>query len=191
MSIVNWEAKYSEGTTPWERERLSPSTTLVPKPETVNSSMIIPGCGRSSEPLHFAQQGFAVTGLDLAPSATEFQNSTFNQAGANGTFVTADIFEWLPQTPADIIYEQTCLCALPPELWQAYESQIHNWLKPGGLLIINFLQTSREDGPPFHCEIDVMEKLFFWERWTWKKAKPIKIQHEPHIFELTHVIERI
>jgi hypothetical protein len=40
-------------------------------------------------------------------------------------------------TPEELfaVYDQTYLCALPPELWVAYEAQLRRWLRPGGRLV--------------------------------------------------------
>ena len=50
--------------------------------------------------------------------------------------VEADALAWLPETPFEAIYEQTCLCALYPDHWRAYGDQLHRWLKPGGKLVV-------------------------------------------------------
>jgi hypothetical protein len=70
----------------------------------------------------------------------------------------------------DAVYDQTCLCALPPPLWPAYEAQLRRWLRPGGALFMLFMQTGRDGGPPFDCPIPAMRTLF--GRWDW----PVTLQ---------------
>src|SRR6478736_685143 len=40
----------------------------------------------------------------------------------------ADLFAWDPVSPFDAVYDQTCLCALPPGLWPSYARRLHRWL---------------------------------------------------------------
>ena len=191
MSDVDWEAKYKENSAPWERKQLSPSVDLVMRQCEQGSKIVIPGCGRSHEPLYFAQNGLAITGLDIAPSAIEFQKTAFADSGHAGNFLVADILEWQPEIPVDIIYEQTCLCAISPGLRLAYEVQIHRWLEPHGLLVANFLQTTSETGPPFHCSIDGMKRLFAPDRWTWEEGVPLRVNHELEMYEYSYSLRRI
>lgn len=52
-----------------------------------------------------------------------------------------DVTTWLPDAPFDAVYDQTCLCALPPSLWAAYEARLRRWLRPGGRLFVVFIMT--------------------------------------------------
>lgn len=101
------------------------------------------------EPRLLADAGFAVTTIDLAPSAIAYQRQSL--AGTGADVAEANLFEWEPDRPFDAIYEQTCICALPPVLWDDYATRLAGWLRPGGVLAALFLQTGREGGPPFHC----------------------------------------
>ena len=181
--IVDWEARYQSAATGWERGALNPAfgewqpffTTLLSDATSsddasqpiADSSVIVPGCGRSPELLAFAQLGFEVTGVDLAETAVAFQGAALAEAGVNGRAEQANLLEWQPATPVDLVYDQTCLCALHPDQWSAYEQQLHRWLKPGGHLAVLFMQTGKAGGPPFHCELDAMRALFASERWHW------------------------
>lgn len=168
-----WETRFREGSTPWERTGLNPafqawrtSGTLAPP-----CRILVPGAGRSPEPLALLEAGFDVTVLDLADSAVAVQAG---RLGA-GRAVQADVTQWQPDAPFDAVYDQTCLCALPLPLWPAYEARLRAWLRPGGRLFVLFMQTGREGGPPFDCPIPTMRTLF--ADWTWPDALPAPVPH--------------
>jgi len=172
---IDWEGKYQAGTTGWERGTLNPaflawraSNALAP------CRILIPGAGRSAEPYELAKAGFDVTVLDLAPSAIAAQQE---RIGTAGQIIMADLFAWEPDAPFDAIYDQTCLCALPPSLHADYETRLTRWLRPGGSLFALFMQTGQEGGPPFDCPIPRMRELFAPERWRWPSSLPPRIVH--------------
>ncbi len=165
-----WESRFREGRTPWERRELNPAfLAWRASGELAPCRILVPGAGRSPEPAALLAAGFDVVTLDLSESAVAVQAG---RIGA-GRAVQADVTTWRaptshPWTAFDAVYDQTCLCALPPELWPAYEAQLRRWLRPGGRLFILFMQTGREGGPPFDCPIPAMRALF--AAWTWPEA---------------------
>jgi hypothetical protein len=112
--------------------------------------------------------------LDVAPSAAAAQRELL---GAGASVVEADLFAWQPDAPLDAIYDQTCLCALLPALWQTYEQRLAQWLRPGGTLFALFMQTGVEGGPPFDCPIPRMRELFAPARWIWPATLPPQVHH--------------
>lgn len=166
--ILDWQAKYQASATPWEREHLNPAFNQWRAHfEQRSGHVILPGCGRSPELLAMAAMGWQVTGIDLAAAAVDFQSQALRDHRFEGVVIQGNLFEWQPDEPADLIYEQTCLCALHPEQWLAYEAQLYRWLKPGGELAALFMQTGRDGGPPFDCPLEDMRSLFAPQRWHW------------------------
>jgi hypothetical protein len=86
-----------------------------------------------------------------------------------------DVTLWQPDAAFDATYDQTCLCALPPALWLAYEAQLRRWLRPCGRLFILFMLTGRDGGPPFDCPLPAMRSLF--SAWAWPDALPAPLPH--------------
>jgi SAM-dependent methyltransferase len=167
-----WESRFQENRTPWERGDLNPAflawrTSGILAP----CRILVPGAGRSPEPAALLQAGFDVMTLDLAESAVEAQQSHLGTDRA----VRADVTAWRPVEAFDVVYDQTCLCALPPGLWPAYEAQLRRWLRPGGRLFILFMQTGRDGGPPFDCPVPVMRSLF--QEWTWPDGMVDGVPH--------------
>jgi hypothetical protein len=176
---VDWESRYRDGTTGWERQALNPAfLAWRASDELAPCRILVPGGGRSLEPLALAEADFSVTVVDAAPSAVAVQQARLERRDASAHAVLADLFAWEPDAPFDAIYDQTCLCALPPALWPDYASRLRRWLRPDGTLFVLFMQTDAAGGPPFHCAIDAMRRLFAPPGWTWPEALP-KLVHHP------------
>ncbi|MGH7041046.1 MAG: methyltransferase domain-containing protein [Acetobacteraceae bacterium] len=180
---IDWDAKYRAGSAPWERAGPHPAFlewraagVLTP------CRILIPGAGRSPEPLALAEAGFDVTLLDTAPSAVAAQQARFARLGVRAHAVAADLFTWVPDAafdaPAfDAVYDQACLCALPPGLWPDYAARLAAWLRPGGGLFVLFMQTGQPGGPPFDCGLAAMRRLFDPARWGWPDTLPPAVPH--------------
>lgn len=165
-TLLDWEARYRAGQTGWQRGDVNPAClgwladgTLPP------GRILVPGAGRSEEPLALAQAGRSVVVVDIAESAVAFQAERLAPFG--GSAVLGDLFAYAPGAAFDAVYEQTCLCALPPELWERYAACLAGWIRPGGVLGALFLQSERPGGPPFHCDIGRMRELFPDRDWAW------------------------
>ncbi len=188
---IDWESRYRDGTTGWERHGLNPvflawreSGLLAP------CRILVPGGGRSPEPVALAQAGFDVTVVDAAPSAVAMQRAWMERLGIAATIEQADLFAWDPGEPFDAVYDQTCLCSLPPALWPNYVRRLHRWLRPDGALFVLFVQNDRRSGPPFHCDIAGMRRLFAEPAWQWPDVLPERVAHPSAVAEQPAVLRR-
>lgn len=176
--VIDWEGRFREGTTRWERPGLHPA--LVDWQEAgvlTPCRILVPGAGRSGEPAALAEAGFTVTVVDAAPSAVATQRARLERLHMAAHVELADLFTWEAPTPFDAIYDQACLCALPPALLPRYVTRLHQWLRPGGALFILFMQTGKDGGPPFDCGLTAMRALFDADRWGWPPALPSLVPH--------------
>jgi methyl halide transferase len=189
---IDWESRYREGTAGWERRGLNPAflawreaASLVP------CRILVPGGGRSLEPLALAEAGFDVTVVDAAASAVASQRAHFERLNLPARVEQSDLFAWDPNEPFDAVYDQTCLCALPPGLWPSYARRLHRWLRPDGMLFILFMQSDRPGGPPYHCDIDAMRRLFAPPAWAWPGVLSDRIAHPSGLAEQPAVVRRV
>jgi len=192
-SAGDWEGLYREESTRWERGKINPALRVwLETGQVPPGRILIPGCGRSPEPHFLAANGFAVTGLDFAPSAIQFQQNQPKDSRAKTPpeFLQADVLIWQSPILFDAIYDQTCLCALQPKHVGNYAEQLHKWLKPGGKLLAMFMQTGRENGPPFHCGLPEMHKLFAPAKWQWG-VQENAAAHSNGKTELGYILTRI
>ena len=190
--VLDWEQRYRESTTAWERDKLNPAFEQWQADfSEAPGRVILPGCGRAAEVIAFAQLGWQVTGIDLAETAIDYQRNALHEAGLEGELMASNLFDWQPPCPADLVYEQTCLCALHPDQWPAYEQQLLRWLKPGGRLAALFMQAERDaQGPPFHCDLESMHAIFSADRWQWGD-RAVRAEHPLGFYELGVLLTRL
>ena len=166
-AALDWQARFQAERTPWERPALNPAfVAWRASGELSPCRILVPGAGRSGESLALAKDQFDVTSVDMAPAAVAVQQVRLQAAGLRGAVFRADLMDWEPDAPFDAIYDQTCLCALPPAILPEYCARLHRWLLPGGRLFILFMQTGEPGGPPFDCPINAMRVLFAAD-WEW------------------------
>lgn len=194
VSAVDWEEKYRSGHVPWLRPDLNPAfvhwfDSAMPG-AVAGLDVVIPGCGSAPEVVAFAQRGAQVTAIDLAPSAIAAQAAMLVRAGVTAQLVQGDVLSWRPPRPVDLIYEQTCLCAIPPSLRPAYAGFAREILKPGGRLFALFMQTESDKGPPYHCDMAEMGALFDHQAWSWPSEQSLRSAHPAGMSELGFVLTR-
>jgi hypothetical protein len=175
---IDWEGRYRDGATAWERPGLNPAfTDWLESKALAPCRILVPGGGRSAEPLALAEAGFEVTVVDLADTPVAAQRARLERLNVTAQVIQANLLTWEPDRPFDAIYDQCCLCALPPATWPDYVERLHRWLGGTGRLFILFMQTNTQGGPPFHCDIGQMRRLFAAPKWQWPTTLPEPVQH--------------
>ena len=186
-----WQQRYDSGHTGWDRGGASPALEQwLTAGALPSGSALVPGCGRGYEVERLAAAGYLVTAVDYVPAALDALATRLQARGLTANLVRADVLDWSPTSQFDVIYEQTCLCAIEPRRWPAYTAQLARWLRPGGVLAALFMQTGRDEGPPFHCELNTMRELFDAQTWIWPDTPPLQIPHPNGLFELGVMLKR-
>ncbi len=186
-----WERRYLDDDIPWDRGDVSPALEhWLGNGAVPPCRILIPGCGRGHEVVELARRGFEVVGVDVAPAAVAELQQRLRDLGAEADVVCADLLNWIPEQKFDAIYEQTCLCAIAPEVWPRYSRRLRDWLHPGGYLFALFMQTDSPGGPPYHCEIGAMRALFADDCWDWPAGAPLEVAHPSGIRELGYALRR-
>ncbi len=176
---LDWDALYRKGERPaWQRDELNPAYEYwLHKKNLKPCRLLIPGCGDCMEVVEFARAGFDVTAIDLSETAINLQKAHLEESRQNARLEVDDVLTWMPAHQFDMIYEQSCLCALKPEDRHHYHHQLRHWLRPEGKLLALFMQTGKPDGPPYDCPIEDMEELFSPTHWRWEEPPYF---HSPH-----------
>ena len=193
LGAENWQERYEQGKTGWDRGAPSPMLLSWLEQRDLNACRIlIPGCGSGHEVLELASRGFEVTGIDFASSPVQRLRKSLAERGHVADIVQSDALSYEPEAPFDVVYDQTFLCAIAPELRIPYEAQVRKWLKPDGRLFILFMQSNRlkKQGPPFHCDVEDMQRLFSSSSWIWPDEPPRHVDHSANIFELATVLRK-
>jgi len=163
-----WREKYRTGDLPWDLGRVSdPVRALVAEHFPPAGAVLVPGCGHGYEALYLAERGYQVTAVDHVQAPVERLRAAARGRGLNLTALLADLFE-LPAVydgAFDVVLEQTCLCALHPRQFGAYEALLHRVLRPGGRLLGVFMEVRGVEGPPFSCPPALVKALFAPARW--------------------------
>jgi SAM-dependent methyltransferase len=200
-----WQQRFASGSLPWDRGEPSPQLLDWLADGSLRAAggrIAVPGCGAGHEVAALAAAGFQVTGIDYAPGAVSMARERLAAQARNAEVlraevVQADVLQWQPATPLDAVYEQTCLCALHPDQWVAYASQLRRWLRPGGSLFAMLMQAPREgasqgriEGPPYHLDIHAVRALFPEPAWRWPAPPYPGVPHRQGWVELAVRLER-
>lgn len=159
-----WEAAYQEGRAGWDLGEPAPpfvallASSAAPAP----GRLLVPGCGRGHDALLFARAGFAVTGVDFAPSAVAATRAAAAAAGLPVAVEEADLFTLGERWPErfDYVVEHTCFCAIDPARRRDYARTVQAVLRPGGELIALFYAHGRAGGPPYATTAAEVRALF-------------------------------
>ncbi len=191
-NYVRWEQCYREERIPWDRGSVSSGFALFLREGVFpkEGRILVPGCGNGYEVEALAAEGYRVTGVDVAPTPLNNLRRRLQAKGLTAELVEADLHQWTPDEPFDAVFEQTCLCALHPDEWKGYAERLYRWLRPGGRLLILFMQTHREGGPPWHCNMPAMRRLFPEWRWEWHQTWPTQPTHTPSLVEIPWMLIR-
>lgn len=117
---------------PWHRETPEPILVDVVRERGSRGRALDAGCGAGVLSVWMAEQGLDVTGVDLFPEAIAMAEQRAKEQGVRATFVTADLLEWAPAQPFDLVFDSACLHALVGGNVDAYKRQLLRWLAPGG-----------------------------------------------------------
>ena len=124
--------------------------------------VLVPGAGRGHDALAFARAGCLAVAVDVSPSACTWMRASARCAGLPLGVLEADVLA-LPATfdgVFDLVWEQTCLCALPPERRGDYVSVLRRVLKPQGRVLALLWNHGQPGGPPYDITPALARSLF-------------------------------
>lgn len=167
MTDVNdrneWNQRYVQGSTGWDLK--APAVALTQLLGTLDRGplrVFVPGAGYGHDAIAWAEAGFTVLAADFAPLAVEGIRDRAEKAHVALTALESDIFA-LPSeldTSFDIVWEQTCLCAIDPARRGEYVQTMHRLLKPKGTLYALLWNHQRQGGPPYDLPRAITLALF-------------------------------
>lgn len=152
-SREDWQRHYETDDLRWDIGEASPPfVRLWDERRLQPGDAIIPGCGRGHEAVFFAERGFNVTAVDIAPGAAHCLRRILNEKRLPVNVVLGDFFELGPahDNRYDVMFEQTFFCAIAPSRRDRYVETAFRILKPNGILTALFYETGEPGGPPFN-----------------------------------------
>lgn len=137
------------------------------------------GCGAGGEAIWLAQHGWTTTGADVSASALALAAERAHAAGVTVDWVQADLTEWTPSAPVDLV---TTFYAHPAGDQVDFYRRLAEWVAPGGtLLVVGHLhhgdshaghahdgdQPHDHPGPPEHTRVtaDWISAALPADRW--------------------------
>jgi len=193
MGMTDWETRYRQGDTPWEKGTAAPPLTeLMARwnvgPAWGGGPVLVPGCGFGHDVREIARSGVEVVGLDLSAAAVEGADR-FEKIGAE-SYRLADLFDrgWWPEEGFAAWWEHTCFCAIHPSDRPRYAEAAGALVRPGGWLCGVFFLTPNDpgeegQGPPFESTreeiIGLLEPWFeLVESWVPETGYPGRVGRE-------------
>jgi len=170
----DWEALYQANDTFWDHGEASPGLVdyLAGNRSLPLGQALVPGCGRGHDARALAQAGWAVTGLDIAPSSVRLALRLAEEGALEIDYHGGDFLSAAPHQQFDLVFEHTLFCAIQPTRRSDYVQALRRWLKPGGLyLAVNYMITDDNGEPPFSSTTDELDERFgesfeLIRRWT-------------------------
>lgn len=160
---ADWNDRYREGNLPWDTGRPSSELQAVVSQNAIRPCRALEiGCGTGTTSVWLAQQGFEVTGLDVAPLAVEQANKRAQAAGVQVRFLAADVLQ-LPDLggPFDFFFDRGCYHVVRRTAPAEYAPAIARQLAAGarGLLLTGNAREPHDPGPPVVTEEEIRDEL--------------------------------
>ena len=148
---TDWEARWQAGDAPWDLGRAPPALEALAASCPAPLRVFVPGAGRGHDAVAWARHGHGVTALDIAPTAVAEGRALAAEAGVEIEWLCGDLFD-LPghlHRQYDVVWEQTCFCAIEPARRPDYVAAVASLLGEGGTLRALLWNHGKGGGPPF------------------------------------------
>jgi SAM-dependent methyltransferase len=159
----DWNDRYRDGNLPWDTGRPSSELQQVLSRSAVQPCRALEiGCGTGTNGVWLAEQGFDVTGIDVAPLAVEQAEKRARAAGVKARFLVADVLQ-LPDLagPFGFFFDRGCYHAVRRSAPEAYAPAVARQLAPGarGLILAGNAREPHDPGPPVVTEEQIRHEL--------------------------------
>lgn len=161
--MSTWNERYASGELPWDTGQPSSELVRVIRDHRIPRCAALElGCGTGTNSVWLAEQGFQVTGLDIAPLAIERAQQRARAANVQARFLTADVLA-LPKLGEafEFFFDRGCYHAVRRENPTGYAAAIARVLAPGatGLVLAGNAREPHEPGPPVVTEQQIRDEL--------------------------------
>ncbi len=159
----DWNDSYRDGNLPWDTGRPSSELDRVFTRNSIQPCHALEsGCGTGTNSVWLAQQGFEVTGIDVAPLAVKQAEKRAHAAGVKVHFVVADVLH-LPDLdgPFAFFFDRGCYHAVRRSAPPQYAPAVARHLASGGrgLILAGNAREPHDPGPPVVTEEQIRDEL--------------------------------
>ena len=111
MADNYWEKRYLEGDTPWDSDAIARTLPAVLQEHNIQPSAALEiGCGTGASAIWLAQQGFAVTAVDVSKEAIRRVRQKAAEAGVRCRLIVACAMKMeIEGDPFEFAYDYGCL----------------------------------------------------------------------------------
>lgn len=159
----DWNDSYRDGNLPWDTGRPSSELQRVLSQNKIEPCRALElGCGTGTNCVWLAQQGFEVTGVDVAPLAVEQADKRAHAAGVKGHFLVTDVLH-LPDLGGSFgfFFDRGCYHAVRRSAPQQYAPAVARQISSGGrgLILAGNAREPHNPGPPVVTEEQIRSEL--------------------------------
>lgn len=157
----SWNARYAEGSDRWTLDDAPPVLEHLIAELRERRRVLVPGAGHGHDAFAWTRAGHQVVALDFAPLAVESMRRRMRESGVGFDALEADVTAPPVELRGaiDLVWEQTCLCALPPDARRPYLEAMATLLRPHGTMIALLWNHGGEGGPPYDMPPVLVERL--------------------------------
>lgn len=167
-----WENRYLAQETPWDLNGPHPAIDPILLQLKLQKSRFLNfGCGRGHDAHFLARKGHLVRGIDISPQAIDAAQKLYPNPPTLH-FAVDDVFKLQEAQIADVIFEHTLFCAIPPDRRKDLIRIWKNALDDTGYLLGVFFVHPKRFGPPYGCSewelrtlLEPHFRLLYWKRW--------------------------
>ncbi len=160
---IEWNDRYRDGNLPWDTGQPSSELQLVLSRHKIEPCRALElGCGTGTNSVWLAQQGFEVTGVDVAPLAVERAAARARVAGVKAHFLVADVLALAElDGPFEFFFDRGCYHAVRRAAPREYAPAVARQLAAGarGLVLAGNAREPHDPGPPVVTEEQLRDEL--------------------------------
>jgi methyl halide transferase len=160
---IDWNDHYRDGNLPWDTGQPFSELQRVLSRNTIPPCRALElGCGTGTNCVWLAQQGFEVTGVDLAPLAVEHAEKRAQAAGVTVHFLVANVLQLPDLTgPFGFFFDRGCYHAVRRTAPEQYAAAVARQLGSGGrgLILAGNAREPHDPGPPVVTQQQIRDEL--------------------------------
>jgi SAM-dependent methyltransferase len=134
---VMYELIYRISKPNWDDGEVPPQIIQLASETGEPGKVLDLGCGTGTHSIDLAQRGFAVTGIDVSPTAIRRAREKASRAGVNPEFIVGDVtrLDFLPGS-FDIALDVGCLHGLNASGQERCARELTRLMKAGSVLLV-------------------------------------------------------
>ncbi len=134
---------------PWHRADAPAMLQRAVRERTARGRALDLGCGAGTYAVWLARQGFQVTGVDYLQEALDLTQRKAAEVGVSVETVRADVTDYSPGKPFDLVIDIGCLHHLSDAERKRYGEKLSRWVAPGGdFVLLHFVKRHALDWRP-------------------------------------------